>query len=121
MRTLRAALASTTPLRSTPRLYGLTVLTVRLPETGVRHQPKPLYVFNRFGCTASAVLRVRLPPKRLYVFAGFTHQRSAEAVQRGGFRLIRPVAPSAPATCTRECRPSLSRTWPTWVRTVPSL
>src|SRR6266542_5328373 len=69
MRTLRAALASTTPPRSTPRLYGLAVLTVRLPETAVRRQPKPLYAFDRFGCTASAVLRVRLPPKRPSVFA----------------------------------------------------
>jgi hypothetical protein len=73
MRTLRAALASTTPPRSTPRLYGLTVTTVRLPETCVRRQPKPLYVFNRFGCTASAVLRVRLPPKQPSVFARITH------------------------------------------------
>jgi hypothetical protein len=62
----------------------------------VRHQPKPLYGFNRFGCTGSAVLRVRLPPKPLFVFARFTqlttrgrrlvdalHAREAELVQDG--------------------------------------
>ncbi|HEY0580935.1 MAG TPA: IS5 family transposase [Chloroflexota bacterium] len=33
-----------------------------------------MYGFNRFGCTASAVLRVRLPPKPLFVSAGFTQR-----------------------------------------------
>jgi hypothetical protein len=73
MRTLRAALASTTPPSSTPHLYELAVLTVRLPETRVRHQPKSLYDFNRFGYTASAVLRVRPRPKRPSAFARITH------------------------------------------------
>ena len=77
MRTLRAALASTTPLVS-PRLYELTVLTVRLPETGVRHQPKLLYVFNRFwlydvgrfSCTTPAETTARFRPSYTAVYFG---------------------------------------------------
>src|SRR5262245_40743733 len=72
MRTLRAALASTTPPRSIA-LYRLTVLPVRPPETGVRHRPKPLYGANRFGCTPLPVLRVRLSPKQPSVFGRIAH------------------------------------------------
>jgi len=34
-------------------------MPVRLPETAVRHQPKSLYGFNRFACTAPAETPVR--------------------------------------------------------------
>jgi hypothetical protein len=39
-------------------------MPVRPPETAVRHQPKSLYGFT--------VLAIRLPPKRLFVFARVT-------------------------------------------------
>jgi len=43
--------------------------------------PKRLYAISRNRCTVSTVLRVRLPPKRLFVFARFTHT-TAELSQR---------------------------------------
>lgn len=62
MRTLRAALASTTSLVPTPACTDSAVISVRLPETGVRHQPKSLYGFNRFACTTPTEMAVRFRP-----------------------------------------------------------
>ncbi|HLJ05471.1 MAG TPA: hypothetical protein VKT26_04330 [Acetobacteraceae bacterium] len=54
-----AGLTPTTPVRIQPKsLFGC---------------PKRLYAISRNGCTVSTVLAVRLRPKRLFVFARFTH------------------------------------------------
>src|SRR5882762_3047225 len=62
MRTLRAALASTTPLGLHPACATSPEISVRMAETAVRHQPKSLYGFNRFACTTPAETTVRFRP-----------------------------------------------------------